>query len=65
MQSNAQVILCLVVLKFVFDSVVAQIFCVYVNTTQEFDGSDSGARPDEAISWVKLKRQRHPLKYEI
>merc|ERR1711865_858525 len=23
-------------------------FCVYVNTAQEFDGSDSGARPEEA-----------------
>ena len=26
-------------------------FAVYVNTGQEFDGSDSGARPDEAVSW--------------
>ena len=30
-------------------------FSVYINTGQEFDGSDSGARPDEAISWGKLK----------
>ena len=27
-------------------------FTVYVSTAQEFDGSDAGARPDEAISWV-------------
>eukprot|EP00587_Corethron_hystrix_P009254 CAMPEP_0113311414 /NCGR_PEP_ID=MMETSP0010_2-20120614/8659_1 /TAXON_ID=216773 ORGANISM="Corethron hystrix, Strain 308" /NCGR_SAMPLE_ID=MMETSP0010_2 /ASSEMBLY_ACC=CAM_ASM_000155 /LENGTH=370 /DNA_ID=CAMNT_0000167045 /DNA_START=190 /DNA_END=1299 /DNA_ORIENTATION=+ /assembly_acc=CAM_ASM_000155 len=26
-------------------------FSVFINTGQEFDGSDSGARPDEAISW--------------
>jgi len=31
-------------------------FAVYVNTAQEFDGSDSGARPDEAVSWGKIKR---------
>jgi deoxyhypusine synthase len=30
-------------------------FSVYVNTGQEFDGSDAGARPDEAISWGKIK----------
>ncbi|MBW0498868.1 hypothetical protein O181_038583 [Austropuccinia psidii MF-1] len=30
-------------------------YAVYVNTGQEFDGSDSGARPDEAISWGKIK----------
>lgn len=28
---------------------------VYINTGQEFDGSDSGAQPDEAISWGKVK----------
>jgi len=28
---------------------------VYVNTGQEFDGSDAGARPDEAVSWGKIK----------
>eukprot|EP00163_Fabomonas_tropica_P033176 TRINITY_DN860_c0_g1_i2.p1 TRINITY_DN860_c0_g1~~TRINITY_DN860_c0_g1_i2.p1 ORF type:complete len:356 (+),score=113.29 TRINITY_DN860_c0_g1_i2:344-1411(+) len=27
---------------------------IFVNTGQEFDGSDSGARPDEAVSWGKL-----------
>jgi len=30
-------------------------YAVYVNTGQEFDGSDAGARPDEAISWGKIK----------
>jgi deoxyhypusine synthase len=30
-------------------------YAVYINTAQEFDGSDSGARPDEAVSWGKIK----------
>ncbi|KAI6242859.1 hypothetical protein M3Y99_00194600 [Aphelenchoides fujianensis] len=30
-------------------------FAVYINTGQEFDGSDSGASPDEAVSWGKLR----------
>ena len=29
-------------------------YAVYVNTAQEYDGSDSGARPDEAVSWGKI-----------
>lgn len=29
-------------------------FSVLVNTSQEFDGSDAGARPDEAVSWGKI-----------
>jgi len=29
-------------------------YVVYINTAQEFDGSDSGARPDEAVSWGKI-----------
>ena len=28
---------------------------VLINTAQEFDGSDAGARPDEAVSWGKIK----------
>lgn len=28
----------------------------------EFDGSDSGARPDEAISWGKIKIDAKPVK---
>ncbi len=30
-------------------------YAVYITTAQEFDGSLSGARPREAISWGKLK----------
>ena len=30
-------------------------FSVYINTAQEFDGSDAGARPDEVVSWGKIK----------
>ena len=30
-------------------------YAVYITTAQEFDGSDSGARPDEAITWGKIK----------
>jgi len=29
-------------------------YAVYINNAQEFDGSDSGARPEEAISWGKI-----------
>jgi deoxyhypusine synthase len=28
---------------------------VIINTGNEFDGSDAGARPDEAVSWGKIK----------
>uniref|UniRef100_H2Z3N0 deoxyhypusine synthase n=1 Tax=Ciona savignyi TaxID=51511 RepID=H2Z3N0_CIOSA len=37
-------------------------FSVFVNTAQEFDGSDSGARPDEAVSWGKIRMQAQPVK---
>ena len=30
-------------------------YVVYINTAQEYDGSDSGARVDEAVSWGKVK----------
>ena len=30
-------------------------YAVYVNTAQEYDGSDSGARVEEAITWGKVK----------
>ncbi|TMW83359.1 hypothetical protein EJD97_001940 [Solanum chilense] len=30
-------------------------FAVLINTAQEYDGSDSGARPDEAVSWGKIR----------
>jgi deoxyhypusine synthase len=37
-------------------------FSVFINTGQEFDGSDSGAKPDEAISWGKIKMNAKPVK---
>lgn len=37
-------------------------YAVYINTGQEFDGSDCGARPDEAISWGKIKVDAKPVK---
>ncbi|KAH3760885.1 deoxyhypusine synthase [Pelomyxa schiedti] len=30
-------------------------YAVYINTANEFDGSDAGARTDEAVSWGKIK----------
>lgn len=37
-------------------------FSVFINTASEFDGSDSGARPDEAISWGKIRKTATPAK---
>lgn len=37
-------------------------FAVFINTANEFDGSDSGARPDEAVSWGKIKKEAIPVK---
>ncbi|XP_061414150.1 deoxyhypusine synthase isoform X1 [Lethenteron reissneri] len=37
-------------------------FSVNINTAQEFDGSDSGARPDEAVSWGKISITAKPVK---
>lgn len=37
-------------------------YAVYINTAQEFDGSDAGARPDEAISWGKIKAEAENVK---
>ncbi|KAH9912626.1 Deoxyhypusine synthase [Epithele typhae] len=37
-------------------------FSVYINTGQEFDGSDSGARPDEAVSWGKIRAGSESVK---
>ncbi|XP_074059593.1 deoxyhypusine synthase [Macrotis lagotis] len=37
-------------------------YAVYINTAQEFDGSDSGARPDEAVSWGKIRMDAKPVK---
>ena len=30
-------------------------YAVYINSGEEWDGADSNARPDEAVSWGKLK----------
>ncbi|CAL9693450.1 unnamed protein product [Knipowitschia caucasica] len=38
-------------------------FSVFINTGQEFDGSDSGARPDEAVSWGKIRTDAKPVKH--
>lgn len=37
-------------------------FAVFLNTSSEFDGSDSGAQPDEAISWGKIRKDATPIK---
>jgi deoxyhypusine synthase len=37
-------------------------FAVYINTGAEFDGSDSGASPDEAISWGKIRAGAQSVK---
>lgn len=35
---------------------------MFINTASEFDGSDSGASPDEAVSWGKIKKDAKPVK---
>jgi deoxyhypusine synthase len=37
-------------------------FSVYINTGHDFDGSDSGASPDEAVSWGKIRITAKPVK---
>ncbi|KAI7819582.1 deoxyhypusine synthase [Gamsiella multidivaricata] len=37
-------------------------FAVFINTGQEFDGSDAGARPDEAVSWGKIRMDGKSVK---
>jgi deoxyhypusine synthase len=37
-------------------------YTVYINTSQEFDGSDSGARIEEAITWGKVKPRTPAVK---
>ncbi|KAG0586974.1 hypothetical protein KC19_2G131600 [Ceratodon purpureus] len=37
-------------------------FGVYINTAQEYDGSDSGASPDEAVSWGKIRSDANVVK---
>ncbi|KEF58146.1 deoxyhypusine synthase [Exophiala aquamarina CBS 119918] len=38
---------------------------VYINTGQEFDGSDAGARPDEAVSWGKIRTDGDSVKVYV
>lgn len=40
-------------------------FSVYINTGHEFDGSDSGASPDEAVSWGKIRVDAKPVKVSV
>lgn len=40
-------------------------YAVFINTAQEFDGSDSGARPDEAVSWGKIRGSAKTVKVGI
>ena len=37
-------------------------YAVYINTEQEYNGSDSGALPEEAKSWGKLKKDCKEVK---
>jgi deoxyhypusine synthase len=37
-------------------------YAVYINTAAEFDGSDSGAKPDEAVSWGKITQRAESVK---
>jgi len=37
-------------------------YAVYINNSQEFDGSDAGARPEEAISWGKIAPEANSVK---
>ena len=37
-------------------------YAVYINNAQEFDGSDAGALPEEAISWGKLLPKAKTIK---
>ncbi len=37
-------------------------YAVYINTAEEYDGSDSGARIDEAVTWGKIKPRTPAVK---
>lgn len=37
-------------------------FAVFINTASEWDGSDAGAAPDEAVSWGKIRVDASPVK---
>lgn len=37
-------------------------YAVYINNSLEHDGSDAGARPDEAVSWGKISKDAKTIK---
>lgn len=37
-------------------------YAVYINNSQEFDGSDAGALPEEAVSWGKILPEAESVK---
>ncbi|MDD5193296.1 MAG: deoxyhypusine synthase [Candidatus Nanoarchaeia archaeon] len=37
-------------------------YAVYINSGEEWDGADSNARPDEAVSWGKIKKDSESIK---
>ena len=37
-------------------------YAVYINTSQEYDGSDACASPEEAVSWGKIKEKAESIK---
>ncbi len=37
-------------------------YSVYINSGEEWDGADSNARPDEAVSWGKVKGEGEAIK---
>lgn len=37
-------------------------YTVFINTASEFDGSDSGAEPEEAVSWGKVRADAKSVK---
>ncbi|KAI3384240.1 hypothetical protein SNEBB_011483 [Seison nebaliae] len=37
-------------------------YTVYLNIASEYDGSDSGARPDEVVSWGKVRENSESVK---
>ena len=37
-------------------------YAVYLNTAVEYDGSDSGAEPDESVACGKIKTEANPVK---
>ncbi len=37
-------------------------YSVYINIGEEWDGADSNARPDEAVSWGKIKNKGEAIK---